>query len=490
MPRFTYRLFLLGLVVATFACSSGPTRRTGAYAVRNPVVSPGGRIAVVLEKSDGCNPTTDPYFSTSPNGANVFPGQQNRADAFGQQRPTGQFRGQRGFLEILSLNESDIQSPRANGSSIGAGTPNQYITSGILPRSLGGLDVPGLGDGSYTVADRSGLVVTSVTDWDQVWVTPVYPNGAPGSTYSLYLGSHPRHISIGDTPMGRFGLVATDQGFGMFALRGSDEYGMPVAKVVRNNILAGNGRAISSAFFGEYAILGLAQGAVGNNGMVAACSLRAQQEAVSPLESSLESPHLRARGCFQLDASQMARYAQGPYTSNLQRVMGIPTRLAVSENQLMALTGYGPINLGIPNIPGMEASLDSYYRQGPLQNFGRTRGGNMAGSPPKDMVLLPFQPGGSKTVAVLRGNDLEYWAMDNALEQGSLIQEPFRIGTDPVALSVDPGPDPTMLAIADHGSARVYIALLDDIAAGLNVLTDYVRTRACPIAVSIRGRLQ
>ncbi len=482
MNRTIYRLFCLGLIVGLSACSGGPRRSSFNSVMRgslNPVTVSGGRIAAVLENTENCNPTTDPFAPAGRNGAAVFPGQQATGNAFGTQQPTGEFQGQRGYLEILALDEGDMQHVRASSMTIGNSPSNSYVTSGIVGRAIGGVSVAGLTADSWVVADQSGLVLASMTNYGsgQVWAWPVYANGGLGTPYQLNVGPHPKHISVGNTPLGEYAVVATDSGYSLILMDRTDEMGIAVPRVFRVGIYSDQGQAISSAFSpsGEFVALGLngsrGAGAAGQYGKVVVCDLRKQQTLESLSESMLRSPFGLDRGCHEI-----------------QRVRGVPLRVAVSSNQLVALTSMGPVNLAIPGISDMTADPDSMSRMGALLNFNGARGNaDLRYAVARDMALLPFTS--PKNIVTIRGTSLETWAMDNALEQGRQI-DGFQVGTKPMALGLDPGPDPTFLLVADAGSALVYVGRLDQIALGMNTLTDFVRTRACPFSVAVRGRSQ
>ena len=530
-----YPLLGAGLMILLIAgCTDGKNRRIqeiqGATTI--PSTPAGARVAAVLTQPDTCNVQ----------GAGQGPGQTGgqryggERDGGGAPFPSagapvpgsttsasllGPHTSERAELRLVKVTEDPLPFVRPN-RTFGTSFQGQFLSAGTRGHVLStSLVDDGFSNEPNAVSQvkfgaGGSLVYVSQTNRANLLAYPIYAGGAGiGAPWKLATGQRPLEIATGSTPWGDLAVVTTATGFSIIGVDAIDPLtGVGVPGTWREQPWQDRqGRVPTAVAFGPpYRDTGksewlfvLSDRAGGHPNVGAGSSLEACHIGYtldlteSPFHTFHESPY--GRGCWPGDPLlirdilngeelQESEYTFGP-TNNLyrgigsQQVPGIGTKLAVSGNLAAMLSPTaGPYILATPNTGDIEPYLTFI---GHIDRFGTP------GSISKDFGIHPYSgnilslTNNTMVTHTLSDGDLGVFRKDDILT--------FPNGGKPVALAVDPGPNPKFVLIADEkpaqttGNFQLWVGDLDSRSVRFNRNLDRIEL-GCnrPLDVDIRRR--
>lgn len=485
----------LGLAVLLAAASCSNTLENwdkigqAQSANRNPYYSSprGGRLAAVLSKTDNCSPSS-PFGAY--NQAYSQLGGTNRlgSGTLGGGRP---FNGLRGRIDILSLNYDslDYVGPSGPGGGRFATSPSAIGTAGRPAIVSWGRELVGLSARSQMAYTRDRSLIVTLPDDDSILVFPAPDRGTFQNPYRIGLLG-PTEIATGyDPDLGVMVAVATREGVAFIRLNRLDRRTGKLLPTAPEIFKVDTGMATALAFKGSWLFAGTdpTVNGSGATGRVAVCDMHAWAGETQTMPQTMNRGGRLERGCYTGDSSAMAGLspAYSPFNTGYQNIsMGVPRKIAVGNRSAVALTDtLGPYILVGPEVDDLEVDLGKagfISRTGWVpapQNTSRARFTDIALNPLSD----------NDNVIALVGSKIVTFPLDNPMEVGNVLN--VRSGfVRPVALAVDPGPDPTFVLVADEGAAAVYVGRLSNLSVQINPTTDYVQMPfgACPIDVAIQ----
>ncbi|HLG21113.1 MAG TPA: hypothetical protein VI895_15040 [Bdellovibrionota bacterium] len=390
--------------------------------------------------------------STGISGTPSFPG-------MGDQNLVGSYVGQRGQVSLLSVSENPL--PFANYDRSYAATLGGQFETG---RAKGQLVSTGVAiDGLSTVQNMRSQVAFS-SDGSVIYVTETFRDqvrmfGRPTGSCStlipyepIRVGSKPTEIAVGATPWGDVALILNGGGFSVIRTRTVDLlYGTGIPQPSRFDPFHDRfgGHATAAAWLPPDPDTGLTRWFLlaSNVGRVDLCNIGYIMDWDEMPQQSWVSSSF-TRGCFPGDPALIDHVitrgtVEGYQLSGVgsQRINGQAIKLAANEHVVSFLDSTsGPSMLLAPGT-GTVAPILGY--RGPLERSG------CFNCRFTDFAIQPF----SDDIIALVNNRVKVYSTDSdAAVLAQRFDDGFPLPNNgkPVAIAMDPGPDPKFVLIADE----------------------------------------